>query len=800
MPVLGIARRRELIQSRWQYLAIAVLIALGSAVFQAARTLAINLEKSYAESYSRLKFEDFGIRVAAAPERATERVSRIPGVAAVEGRLSAEVGIEIVGKPDRRWVGRIITMPVGRRPTVNDFRLTAGRELSKDGAREVLVETSFARHHRLESGAILDVTRGNSRARLQVVGIVQSPEFLYVVRSKQELFPAQETFGVFFTGHDTLGAIVGKPDTINELRIRLDAQRGLDATMREVRRQLAAYEPDDPVPRKDQPSEAFLRQDLQGFQMYSIVFPMFFLGVAAMTIHTLLARLVQLQRPMIGLLRSLGYSRTQVALHFVKIALTLGIIASLTGSMVGVLLSRWATEGYMSELTVPYPIIEPDALTVAIGVALGLVACVLAAWTPARAAAATSPAEALRGSVEGGGRVIRWDRFIGGFSILWRLPIRNLFRQPRRTFATLLGVVAGYTLLLLAGSLTDTVTVTMDTLLASSFKEDLRVEFLDAQSQSVVDRVRSWPGVTWAEGELAVPTEFRRGDLRYTALLDGMPEVSLLRDLVGVRGSVPETLQNGAIFGPTLRRRLQLEIGDTVEVSRSERDNTLRPRWHMVRVAGFTEEPIGTVAYLPSDHLRRLFKSEAALPLGAITGVRVRIEPRYEAEVAERLDELPGAVAVTSAITLRRTVSELLQNFNRFVWILQLFGAALAFCILFNTVTISVLERTQECATMRTLGIARWQITGLITLETLTIIGLGLVLAIPTSTWFIRELFRAAQTPEQMDLFVMHAVILPPSYVWAALWTGIAAMLSQIPAVRYVHRLDLSRSIKQRTT
>ena len=62
------------------------------------------------------------------------------------------------------------------------------------------------------------------------------------------------------------------------------------------------------VPREDQTSYNILKADLDGLQQMSFLFPILFLGVAALAIYILLGRLVESQRVQIGLMRALGYT------------------------------------------------------------------------------------------------------------------------------------------------------------------------------------------------------------------------------------------------------------------------------------------------------------------------------------------------------------------------------------------------------------------------------------------------------------------------------------------------------------
>jgi putative ABC transport system permease protein len=211
---------RDLVRAKWQYFAIGLMVVLGVVFFNASYAAYVNLDASYRASYKALDFEDFGLTFNAAPERVCDRIQRIPGVRAVEGRLVEDVGLEVESKgTTRKVVGRLITIPTDREPTVNRLALLSGHPLRSSSSREVLLEASFAKHHNLKPGDIVTATRGNSEVRLSIAGIAQSDEYLYVVRSKQELMAVPDTFGVMFVSPEVLGSLVGKPNQINDIRV-----------------------------------------------------------------------------------------------------------------------------------------------------------------------------------------------------------------------------------------------------------------------------------------------------------------------------------------------------------------------------------------------------------------------------------------------------------------------------------------------------------------------------------------------------------------------------------------------------
>jgi hypothetical protein len=111
----------------------------------------------------------------------------LPGVIAVEGRLVTEVELEQEMGRRPRVIGRLLSLPPGREPAVNQVRLLEGRPLSPLALvphcprREVLLEASFARAHHYHPGDRLRLILQRARVAFTVVGIVASPEYIYPV-------------------------------------------------------------------------------------------------------------------------------------------------------------------------------------------------------------------------------------------------------------------------------------------------------------------------------------------------------------------------------------------------------------------------------------------------------------------------------------------------------------------------------------------------------------------------------------------------------------------------------------------
>ena len=130
--------------------------------------------------------------------------------------------------------------------------------------------------------------------------------------------------------------------------------------------------------------------------------------------------------------------------------------------------------------------------------------------------------------------------------------------------------------------------------------------------------------------------------------------------------------------------------------------------------------------------------------------------------------------------------------FYAFTGVMLVFALLMAFALLFNAMTVGVLERKREFATMRSLGTGRRWIALLLSGESgilwvLTLLPgllLGYLMALAMGSMF------------NTDLFTFTIVIAPITYVAAAAGILITMLLAALPAVRRVNRLNLAEATK----
>jgi putative ABC transport system permease protein len=181
---------------------------------------------------------------------------------------------------------------------------------------------------------------------------------------------------------------------------------------------------------------------------------------------------------------------------------------------------------------------------------------------------------------------------------------------------------------------------------------------------------------------------------------------------------------------------------------------------------------------------------------GVVSGVMLRVESEYLDSIRDKAYAIPGTASVELTAETYDMVGELLGFLRGMMWVMLGFGAAMALAIVFTVVTINVLERSREVATMRTMGEGRGRIAAMITIENMLLglagllpgIGLGYALAL----FFFRLI--------QGDMFSFSVVIFPRTYALTAGIVILIMLISQLPSIRQVNRLDLARVIKEQVS
>ena len=133
---------RDMNARKGQFGALVVLVALGIDLTWRSYPRYYDLKASADRAAEELRFATSRRRCRSAPSAVLRRIAQIPGVAAVEGRLVLDTGLDL-GNGEQA-TARVVGVPLERPAQVNALVLLSGR-MPRVGSRdEVLVNSKFA--------------------------------------------------------------------------------------------------------------------------------------------------------------------------------------------------------------------------------------------------------------------------------------------------------------------------------------------------------------------------------------------------------------------------------------------------------------------------------------------------------------------------------------------------------------------------------------------------------------------------------------------------------------------------------
>ncbi|MFC4493398.1 ABC transporter permease [Streptomyces ovatisporus] len=778
--------RRDLRRRLPQFAAVGVTVLIGVMLFVAGYDAYRNLGSSYEHTYSRMHFADLTASggdpsEVAAAARAEHGVSDV--ATRTQGRAPVRFG-------DDELLGRVAGLPPGAQPAVNKVDVIAGHYPRRGDDHGVLIERHTAETFGLAPGDSSEIFDGERWHTVTVRGVADSPEYLWPALSRQQVVGDPHSFAVVFAPQPSLRKLAGGASMTSQTLVRLTAgaRDGGGGAEERVAERMRAAGASEVQPRSEHPSHSALNEDLKGFSQLSVAFPVLFLAAAAVAAYVLITRLVLAERKVIATFLAAGVPRTTVARHY----LGHGVLAGTGGAVLGVALGAAATtamtHAYTAEIGIPYTLVEHRPGVMVTGALFGVLVGLVGGAAPAWATTRTAPAEAMRGDGGSLRQPGRWDRALARARLLpltLRLSLRELGRSRRRTLATMLGSVLALVLVLTSAGMAGSMKAAMDVQFGEVQREDATVT-ADPRAPDPRRALRGIDGVEAVESVTTVQVTAGGGDGSYSTSLTGYsPGTGMhgFRTPGGGERRLPA--DGGVLAGKGLADRLHLSPGDRVVLRAAD------GRKKQVRLAGLVDEPMGSALYAT----RATVEEATGTPAN---GYALRFAPGADAPDPDRVRQaataVEGVVAYADSQAVERQIDRYMALFWVFVGVMLLLGGVLALTVVYVTMTVNIAERTAELATLRASGVSLRRIAALLAAEnlaaTLLAVPVGLAAGFAAAWQFLNSF--------NSDMLSLELEIGWPLATGAGLAVAGASLLSQIPAVRAVQRLDIARVVRER--
>lgn len=767
--------RRDVWRQHWQFLAAVVVIGIGIAVYVAATDAYANLKQSFDRAYAVQLLPDAVISGPGA-SGLYDAARALPGDPVVETREQSDIGIRING---HTLFGRAVSVPVARQPAVSQLALRSG-ELPKQSA--VLVEEHLSSHFGLRPGETVELLTPTGWRAVSVSGSALSTEYFWPARSQQEVMTTPENFGVVFVPAPDTPQLMTEPTHQILLYAR---DRSQVSELLTAATQLAGSHGMVLTSRDEQPSYRALQDDVDSVGTFARLLPWVFLVAAVAGTYVLLSRLVAGQRAVIGTLSANGLPERTVRAHYLTYGVAVGLAGSIVGLVGGYFLGGWFTTQYTQALGLPLQVTSIHVGNLIVGGVVGTVAAALAAWAPAQAASRMSPAEAMRISPPGTrGGVSLVERVVPPLRkmpVRWRMTLRGITRNRRRTILTVVGVVISVCLVMVFAGLRDTVSSVINRQYGGIELQDAQVITAPGAADAVAAAVRADPQVAAAEPFTRLDVTVEGKNSPYDTLMIGLPQSTVMHRFAS-GGSGITLPGDGVLLGQGLKDRLGVAVGDRVTVTDTQNGFRIEQP-----VAGFVDEPMSPVIYIADTQL-------AALTTG--TGVMLKLRPGASQEaVRHAVSSVPGVVAYLSTESVKTTIREAFSLYDALVGLMLVFAAVMAAALLYNAMSANVGERTGELGSLQAAGMAAPLLGRLVAGENMLLVLIGLPIGLLAGTGLADWFMSTYKTQGYVWRLDMQSTT--PLIVAAAVL--VAAVLAQIPVFRAIGRMDIAKVVRERS-
>jgi putative ABC transport system permease protein len=364
--------------------------------------------------------------------------------------------------------------------------------------------------------------------------------------------------------------------------------------------------------------------------------------------------------------------------------------------------------------------------------------------------------------------------------------LRELERRPLRTVLSAVGVAAALALLVLGRFALDSVEAYVEGTLRREQRQDLAVTFDRPVSPRAARELASTAGVRQVEVLRAVAAKLRHEHRERDAVLVGLPDAGLLRQVVEKRGGVVRVPSDGVLVTRKLGEVLGLGIGDRPELALRE---GARPVVRPV-VVGFVDESMGLQLYARDEVVARLQGD-----LGAVGSAMLTVDPAGGASIQARLRRFPRIIEVSE---LRADVGRLRDMQASIEDVRAIICTALAATVIlgvvYNNARVSLATRARELGSLRVLGFSSDEIASILVGG----MAVELILATPLGLYLGRSWARLVLQAADQEQFRWEAYVAPSTYVLAIAVVVLAAGASAVWVRRSLDQLDLIGVLKTR--
>lgn len=692
---------RDLTWNWTQFLAMALLCALGTCVFCGLDATWRLIERSMDKYYAETELADIWLTSNSFSKVDLQNVLRMDGVENAQLRFTESIEVRGLEKDTV-----LVTHAVDDDFEVNIPFLKEGSPLESGDIRGCLVDERFAEANGLKVDDILRLDIYGSEIIFTIRGTIQASEHVSISRSI-EADPKHYSFA--YVSHRSLSGL-GYTDIVITLADGTD--------LNDIESKLESMFPNAVIEdRGTNESSQNVSDEIQIYKDMTLVFPLIMFAVSVLIAMTTLRRMIERQRIEMGTLKAIGFNDRTVRKHYLNYAL----VPSVIGSFVGILLGQtilpnvlWAThQGYSNYPPKVYPFVSGRTwLMAGLMIAINLLICLRTYNKAAKEAGAAllrpkPPAAGNRVLIE------RIPELWNKFTTNGKMIVRNLMRNKLRTVVSTVGILFCCMMILCTLGLMDSIRYFVTNHYFGTLQYDVNAS---VDGSAPLQTYRNRIEADSVDGTMTVIVSVRSADMKRT-----MPMFVTNDDqstyYLGMGTTFMPLPAEGIAISWKTAEVMHISPGDTVTVYLPGDDKPMK-----MTVAALADTNLELGIYI-SEHEWNSYRKYEFVPN--------KIFAKGATDLA--IHELKENDTVSAVKFPKGERNETMKNMNsvRSVFVIMcLVALGLSFTICYNMGLMNFAERSRDYATFKVLGYHHNEICRMMYIENSVSSVVGILLAI----------------------------------------------------------------------
>lgn len=520
------------------------------------------------------------------------------------------------------------------------------------------------------------------------------------------------------------------------------------------------------------------RDSLVRMQM---TFSLLFVVVGALVIYATVSKQVDEQRTLIGTTKALGFYRREIFFKY----LTFGVSATLLGTVLGILIARFAVQPfilhgyqiyYTVDITKPAMTVLPTLAVLAAGTLLAF----CAVWFATRRLLKT-PAVALMLPEAPKGRNKSGKGKKNMLPLYSRLILRNVRSDLKRVIVTIVSVAGCCSLIVIGFTLNRSVNNSVKHQFSDVVQNDGLVRFdpqADPDSAQKVGAILTDAGAATCpvtDTYITVSVRDLNVEELYCGDLAAINEMFRLND---AKTGAPLELRDDGIYIPKrFSEFFGVNLGEMIEITVNGTETA------RIRVAGVFENYMNSIMIMSGKCYEDAFGYAPDT-----NAYLVRLNGAGSDALEAELRTVPGYLNYAPSDSFRKLFKAATSVMGAVVALFIFMAGVMAGVVVMNLTNIYFMQKKRELTIMRVNGFTAKEAIGYVLRETIVTTALGIVLGIGLGAGLGYAIVRALEPPfVQFDRSV--SVL---AWILAALITLVFATVINFIVLRKVRNLKLT--------